>query len=63
MTDNIEVNPKCPYCEEQLEYRYKISIDFDDIYCFINWYVLCPHCQRAFVIAEDYKMVERRFVE
>ena len=63
MVDNVEVNPKCPHCETRLEYHDRLSTDFDDIYCFINWSVFCPNCQRTFVIAEDYKMVERRFVE
>lgn len=63
MKDNIEIYPKCPYCQCDLEYHDRLSTDFDDIYCFINWSVFCPECQRTFVISEDYKMVERRFVE
>ena len=63
MEDNVEVYAKCPHCQCGLEYQDHLGMDFDDIYIFVNWSVFCPNCQRTFVIAEDYKMVERRFVE
>ena len=61
--ENIDVYAKCPHCNVELEYHDQLSVDYDDMYYFVNWSVFCPQCQRTFVIAEDYKLTDRRFVD
>ena len=56
----MEAYAKCPKCQCELEYQEQLSMDYDDMYYFINWECVCPQCQRTFNVAEDYKLVERR---
>ena len=62
MTENIDVYPKCPHCKVGLEYHNQLSVDYDDMYYFVNWSAFCPQCQRTFTFVEDFKLVERRFL-
>lgn len=59
--DKVLPYAKCPHCECDIDYTKQTSIDFDDMYCFVNWEGFCPQCQRTFTFSEDYKLVERRF--
>lgn len=56
----VAITPKCPKCNGDILYDERVSTDFDDAYCFINWIAHCEQCQRTFALAEDYKIVERR---
>ena len=62
MTENIDVYAKCPHCQCDLEYRDQLSVDYDDMYYFVNWSAFCPQCQRTFAFVEDFKLVGRRFL-
>ena len=63
METNVEVYPKCPHCNVDLEYHDQLSTDYDDMYYFVNWSAFCPQCQRTFFFREDFKLVERKFLE
>lgn len=62
METNVETYPKCPHCGVELEYHDVLSTDYDDMYYFVNWSAFCPQCQRTFTFVEDFKLVERRFL-
>ena len=59
---NVDIYPKCPHCDTELEYFEQLSTDYDDAYYFANWSAFCPKCQRTFAFVEDFKLVERRFL-
>ncbi len=63
MTENIEVYPKCPHCDCDIEYCDELSNDYDDAYYFVSWSGFCPQCQRTFSFRETFKLVERRFLD
>ena len=63
METNVETYPKCPHCQCDLEYFDQLSTDYDDTYYFVNWSAFCPQCQRTFIFVEDFKLVDRRFLE
>ena len=50
----------CPYCGGRFLNWDGPEWDVDDIYAFMQWGVTCRECQRTFLVAEDYKCVERR---
>ena len=58
----VDVYPKCPHCNVELEYHDQLSTDYDDMYYFVNWSAFCPQCQHTFTFVEDFKLVERRFL-
>ena len=62
METNVETYPKCPHCKVDLEYHEPLSTDYDDMYYFVHWSAFCPQCQRTFTFVEDFKLVERRFL-
>ena len=61
--ENVDIYPKCPHCNVALEYHDQLSTDYDDMYYFVNWSAFCPQCQRTFLFREDFKLVERKFLE
>lgn len=61
--EEIKVYAECPHCKIDLEYHDQLSVDYDDMYYFVTWSAFCPQCQRTFLIREDYKLVERKFIE
>lgn len=63
MENNVDTYAKCPKCKCNLDYIEQTSVDYDDMYYFVNWEGFCPQCQQTFVFAEDYKLVERRFIK
>ena len=63
METNVETYPKCPHCQCDLEYHDQLSTDYDDVYYFVNWSAFCPQCQRTFIFVEDFKLVNRKFLE
>ena len=58
----MDIYPKCPHCDIELEYHEQISADYDDIYYFVTWSAFCPQCHRTYTFCEDYRLVERRFL-
>ena len=62
MTENIDAYAKCPKCKCDLEYIEQTDFDYNDMYYFVSWEGFCPQCQQTFVFVEDYKLVERRFL-
>jgi hypothetical protein len=61
--EEVKAYPECPHCHVPIEYIEQISSDYDDMYYFVNWSGLCRQCQRTFLFREDFKLVERKFVE
>ena len=50
--------PKCPYCNEELEYEEKLSAIYCDRDCYYEtWLGFCPKCKREFKWDENYKFV------
>ena len=45
--ENIDVYAKCPHCNVELEYHDQLSVDYDDIYYFVNWSAFCPQHRSA----------------
>lgn len=63
MEDNIEVYPKCPHCQVDLEDYDQIDTDYEaNGNYFVTWAAICPQCQRTFLFREDFKLVERKFI-
>ena len=60
--NEVEIYPKCPKCQTELEYVEQLNTDYDDAYYFVNWAAFCPKCQRTLTFVEDFKLVERRFL-
>ena len=60
--NEVEIYPKCPHCDVELDYLEQLNTDYDDAYCFVNWSALCPKCQRTFAFVEDFKLTDRRFL-
>ncbi len=63
METNVEIYPQCPHCQCDLNYLDQLSTDYDDAYYFVNWSAFCPQCQRTFSFVEDFRLVERRFLD
>ena len=63
MANELEIYPKCPHCRVDLEYVDQLSTAYDDIYYFVNWSGFCSQCQRTFYFVEDFRLVERRFID
>ena len=61
--EELKPYAECPKCHCDLEYHDQLSTDYDDMYYFINWSAFCPRCQRTFILVEDFKLVDRRFLE
>lgn len=62
MINEVEIYPKCPHCQIELEYHDLLSTDYDDMYYFVNWSAFCPQCQRTYTFVEGFKLVGRRFL-
>lgn len=60
--ENIDIYAKCPHCNVELDYQKELSVEFDDAYYFVNWSAFCPQCQRTYTFVEDYRLVERQFL-
>lgn len=41
--------PKCPYCNEELDYEEQISHMNEGDYCYDTWRSFCPKCNRTFI--------------
>lgn len=63
MTENFDTYPKCPHCHCDIEYGDLLGYDYDDTYYFANWDAFCPQCQRTYTFVEDFKLVDRRFLD
>lgn len=62
-TENFNTYPKCPHCQCDLEYDGQLSTDYDNIYYFVKWSAFCPQCQRTFTFVEDFKLIDRHFLD
>lgn len=60
--EEVKTYPECPHCNVNLEYHDQLSTDYDDMYYFVSWSAFCPQCQRTFLFREDFKLVERKFL-
>ncbi len=46
--------PKCPYCNEELDYDEQINFVNEGDYCYNTWRGFCPKCNRTFIWDEVY---------
>lgn len=46
--------PKCPYCNEELDYEEQIYHTNEGDYCYDTWRGFCPKCNRTFIWDEVY---------
>lgn len=46
--------PKCPYCNEELDYEEQIDHRTESDYCYDTWRGFCPKCNRTFIWDEVY---------
>lgn len=46
--------PKCPYCNEELNYEELINHVNECDYCYDTWRGFCPKCNRTFIWNEVY---------
>lgn len=46
--------PKCPYCNEELDYEEQIDLVNEGDYCYDTWRGFCPKCNHTFVWDEIY---------
>ena len=63
METNVETYPKCSHCHCDIDYGDELNNDYNDMYYFVTWSGFCPQCQRTFTFVENFKLVNREFLE